>query len=96
MLDIKLLLDGWERYFGTLDYPEAWCLNRWRTKFSAKELDYAFQVAKAAVERGSIKDASNDGVAAYVSAVLRNQRQQQDEVLIAINQRKQVRSGGVA
>jgi hypothetical protein len=62
----------WDAHFSSNEYPQAWVLRLWRTKYNAEQLTYAFGVAVRALNDGRIKPPTVDDLSKYISGVLRH------------------------
>ena len=84
---IEFVLNLWEQYFSGLDFPDVPYINAWRVKFSEEEIRYAFDVAVTALEKGRVSQRDTERIGRYISATLKKQRQQHEEVQSAIERR---------
>ena len=84
---IEMILSLWEKYFPDLDFPDVKYLNAWRMKFTGDEIIYSFDVTTTALQTGRIEERNTERVGRYISATLKKQREQHEEVQAAIERR---------
>lgn len=95
LTNIDTLLDLWTRNFPAVDFPEVRYLNLWRMKYSPDEISYALEIAQIALMQGRIASADTERIGQYVSATLKKQRQQHNEINAAIGRRRAQNGGAL-
>lgn len=91
----EYILNLWEGSFPGLDFPEVRFMNAWRMAYAAQEIDYAFDVAIAALQTGRITEPDTERIGRYISATLKKQRQQHQEFEQAIERRRAMNGGAL-